>query len=632
MAQAKRHGARRRPILTGMAVAIALLSIYAGFDYHSSRPEILAYDGLTATAKAAAQGTEFAVVTGTPWATDAATAVLAENGTACDAAIAALLVINVTHGEAAAFGGVAPVLYFDSAAQTVKSYIGVGTAPAKADIAYFTGEGHTYIPSLDIAAQLVPVGMDVITGLMQECGTLPFTRLAAPAIEIAIAGFPMHAVMLRNLDLAWYERLGMRFLMPSSADVWMPNGWLQPFRLHQKTTFPDLAKTLEELADAESRALAVGGSRSEAIAALREHFYSGPIADQIVAFHEANSGLITEEDLHNYRGGWEQPIKAQLDEYTWFGNGTWSQSIMEPLTLNILAHTRLTELVHNSPEYIHTVTQAIELAMSDRDTYTGDPAFVEVPLDTLLSSDYALARSSLMTEAAFDGSARAGDIPGYGGTRTGDKSAWLERPAALSDLVQFAVGQDTSQLAIVDRSGNAIVITPSDFPKSPMLPGTGINLGDRMTQFRLDPEHVNALAPGKRPRITPHSVMVFKNDRLHLTFSTPGGDMQAQALVQVFLNMHLFGMDLQSAIDAPRFFSINSPSSFSPHEFTPGGIRLEKALFDASGEGLRELGYTTIEDPKWDKDFGAVGAIITRPDGTIIAAADPREETTAHAE
>lgn len=635
MTPTKQRTSRRRLLLRATGLALALLLGCLTFEYHQTRAPILPYNDLTGTLKQAAQGREFAVVTGTPWATDAAVEVLKANGSACDAAVAALLVLNVTHGEAAAFGGVAPTLYFNHATQQVRSYIGVGTAPAKATISYFVEDGHTYIPSLNIAAQLIPAGMDVMTGLLTECGTMPFSQLAAPAIALAHQGFPMHAIMHRNLNLAWYERLGMRVIMPSTADVWLANGWLQPFRLHQKTTFSQLGDTLQRLAAVETAALQAGANAAEALTAIRDYFYNGPIAAQIADFHANSRGLIEKKDLSNYRGGWEQPLRAQLGAYTWFGNGTWSQSIMEPLILNILQHTRLAELEHNSPAYIHIVTQAIELAMSDRDTYIGDPDFVDVPLATLLSPQYAATRRRHMTEQAYNSPVQAGEIPGYGGTRTGGSVATGKGAGITARILQrlpFAVGQDTSQLAILDRQGNAVVITPSDFPKSPMLPGTGINLGDRMTQFRLDPSHVNALRPGKRPRITPHSVIVFKHNQFHLAFSTPGGDMQAQALVQVFLNMTLFDMSLQEAISAPRFYSINSPSSFSPHDATPGGIRLEQDVYNTAAKGLQQLGYDTLKDPQWDKDFGAVGAIMKAPDGTITAAADPREETTAHAQ
>jgi gamma-glutamyltranspeptidase/glutathione hydrolase len=301
---------------------------------------------------------------------------------------------------------------------------------------------------------------------------------------------------------------------------------------------------------------------------------------------------------------------------------------MEPLTLQILEGIDLKSMGHNSPQYIHTVTQAIELAMADRDTFVADSAFVDVPLDVLLSKEYAAERRVQMTDSAFFNLPAAGNIPGYGS----NPASSVPTPDSgfdLASLTDYAIGQDTSQLVVVDGQGNAIVITPSDFPKSPMLPNSGINLGDRMTQFRLDPAHINALEPGKRPRITPHSVIIFKDGKFFMAYSTPGGDMQAQALVQVFLNMEVFGMDIQQAVSAPRFYSISAPSSFSPHEFTPGGIRIESDLYQQVAEQLKALGYVPQEDPSWDKDFGAVGAILIGPDGRLYAGADPREETTA---
>jgi gamma-glutamyltranspeptidase/glutathione hydrolase len=195
--------------------------------------------------------------------------------------------------------------------------------------------------------------------------------------------------------------------------------------------------------------------------------------------------------------------------------------------------------------------------------------------------------------------------------------------------VAFRVGQDTSQLAVVDAKGNAVVMTPSDFPQTPMVPGTGLNLGNRMNQFRLDRKSPNALAPGKRPRITPHAVIVFKDGKFFMAISTPGGDVQPQALVQVFLNMAVFSMGIQDAISAPRFYSTAAPSSFAPNKAFPGHVRLEADLYDKVAQNMKALGYVPDRDPKWDKDYGAVGAIVRDTDGALSAGADPREETTA---
>ncbi|MBN1636737.1 MAG: gamma-glutamyltransferase, partial [Deltaproteobacteria bacterium] len=192
------------------------------------------------------------------------------------------------------------------------------------------------------------------------------------------------------------------------------------------------------------------------------------------------------------------------------------------------------------------------------------------------------------------------------------------------------VGKDTSYISIIDRLGNAVSLTPSDFPMTPMVPGTGLTLGNRMTQFRLDPEHADALEPGKRPRITPNPSMVFKNGELFMSFGTPGGDMQTQAMVQVFLNIAVFGMDPQEAIDAPRFCSFNFPDSFSPHTYQPGTIGLEEHLYKTVSSSLKELGYTALSAGNWDENYGAVCAIIKDPQSAnLISGADPRQESWA---
>jgi gamma-glutamyltranspeptidase/glutathione hydrolase len=422
--------------------------------------------------------------------------------------------------------------------------------------------------------------------------------------------------------------LGFSIIMPSTAHNYLRGEWWRPIHLHDRVQFPELANSLEELVNAEKAVLDAGGTREEGIKAVRDYFYKGPIAEKIVAFHQEEGGFFSYDDLATYSGGWEQPVIGTFSDYTFYGNGTWSQGIMEPLTLQILEGIDLKSMGHNSPQYIHTVTQAIELAMADRDTYVADSAFVDVPLEILLSKEYASERRAQMTDQAFVDLPAPGVIPGFGKTPASSHPT-PDSSFKLSSLTDYSIGQDTSQLVVIDPQGNAVVITPSDFPKSPMLPNSGLNLGDRMTQFRLDPNHINALEPGKRPRITPHSVIVFKDGKFFMAYSTPGGDMQAQALVQVFLNMEVFGMDIQQAVSAPRFYSISAPSSFSPHEFTPGGLRLESDLYQQVHEQLSALGYIPQEDPAWDKDFGAVGAILIGPDGKLYAGADPREETTA---
>lgn len=607
-----------------LGLTLLALVIYALLPKGPRDP--MQYTDRTKTAKEMVIANSYAVVTGTPWATQAAVDVLERGGNACDAAVAALLVINVTHGEAAAFPGVAPTMVYNAATGQVRSYIGAGKAPMAATIEKFKARGYENVPNFNIWNQLIPASPDVIAALLSDCGSLTFGELAAPAIALAREGFPAHPIMVRNLNFSLIERIGFSILMPTTAQIYLRGEWWRPIHLHDRMRFPELANSLQTLADAEQATLDASGSREEGIAAMRAYFYTGPIAQQIVAFHQKEGGFFTAQDLATYTGGWEQPVSGTYGPYTFYSNGTWSQGVMVPHILQILEGLDLASLGHNSPQYIHTVTQAIELAMADRDTYIADPAFVNVPLDHLLSKEYAAERRAQITSRAFYNLPAPGVIPGYGGRTNAPQPDHRTLNVSLAD---FSIGQDTSQVAVLDPQGNAVVITPSDFPKSPMVPGLGLTLGDRMTQFRLDPTHVNALEPGKRPRITPHALIVFKDGKFFMAYSTPGGDMQAQALVQVFLNVAVFGMDIQQAVSAPRFYSISAPSSFSPHEFTPGGLRLETDLYQQVAEPLRALGYTPQEDPAWDKDFGAVGAILKGPDGRLYTGADPREETTA---
>jgi len=620
--------------LGSLSLILLALIVYALLPKGLRDP--MPYTFSTKTEKQLLTANQFAVVAGTPWASQAGYDILERGGNACDAAIASLLTLNVTHGEASSFPGVAPTMYYNAQTGEVKSYIGAGKAPAAATIEKFKERGFETVPELDLWSQLIPASPDVIVSLLTDCGTMSFGELAQPAIKVAREGFPAHPIMVRNLDFSLMERIGFAVLMPENTQVFLRGEWWRPVHLNERMIFPDLANTLEAMANAEQEAVNNGATRSEALQAVRDYFYKGPLAEKIAAYHKEAGGLITYNDLATYTGGWEEPVVGHYGEYTIYATGTWSQGIMESLILQTLEGIDLKSMGHNSSQYIHTVTQAIDLAMADRDAYIGDPAFVDVPLDVLLSKEYADARRLALTERAFASLPVPGLIAPPSSESTPDPLAGLSPAQALLALTDFSAGQDTSQLVVVDAQGNALVMTPSDFPQTPMIPGTGLNLGNRMNQFRLDPNHVGALEPGKRPRITPHAIILFKNDtrsspvdKFYMALSTPGGDMQAQALVQVFLNMQVFGMDIQQAVSAPRFYTIAWPSSFAPHESYPAHIRLEADLYATAAQGLTALGYTPQEDPKWDKDFGAVGAIMVGDNGELLAGADPREETTA---
>ena len=623
---------RGRSFLIWTGSVIAALAAALGITYLSlpqGPRESMKFNDPHLTGRSAVSSEHFMAATGTPWATRAAVETMEKGGNAVDAAVAALLALNVTYGEAASFPGVAPILIYDARTGMVESYTGAGTAPAAATIEKFRARGWTTVPKMDIWSQLIPASPDVIISILSKYGTRSFTELSRPAIKLAREGFPVHDTMLKNLNLSLIERLGFAILMPYNAQVYLGGQWWRP--LHHGEIFrrPELAHTLELMAGAEHDVIARGGTREEGLQAARSMFYKGAIAEKIVAFHKQKGGLFTSADLAGYRGYFETPLQGSYGPYTIYANQTWNQSAVTPMVLQVLEGIDLKSMGHNSPEYVHTVLQAIELTMADREAYFGDPQFVQVPVKGLLHIRYAQERRKLLTPGkAFGKMPSAGDPGKF--ESVSYKVPVSPEIAVLPAHQGMQPGKDTSYISVVDTQGNAVSLTPSDFPQTPMVPGTGLTLGNRMNQFRLDPQHPDALAPGKRPRITPNASMVLKDGKLFMSFGTPGGDTQTQTNVQVFLNIVVFGMDPQQAIEAPRFQSFNFPDSFAPHVYKAGTIGLELPLYQSAGKQLEAMGYKIEVGEKWDNKYGAADAIIRDAQtGRLTGGADPREESWA---
>lgn len=613
-------------VIAGVAVGCAA--------FRGGARSVVEFDDPHRTPRESARSATHMAATGSPWATEAALKILDTGGNAFDAGMAALLALNVTYPEAASFPSVAPTMIYDAEKGEVWSYCGTGTAPAKATIDCFRSKGHETIPTMGILAQLVPASPDAIIAILDRYGTMSFGGISEEAIRLASEGFPVHSMMLKHLDLNIFERLGFRILMPYNAQVYFSGGWWRPLRHKELFRQPDLARTLTAMAQAEIAVIEAGGSRSEGLRAVRDYFYNGPVADAIAELHRKKDGLMTREDLENYAGYWEVPLTGRFGDYEVHANRTWSQGAVLLMALQILDGVDLRSMGRNSPCYVHTIIQALELAMADREAYFGDPAFVDVPIEGLLSRTYAVSRREWMTPDRAFGKMPAAGIPADfadAGTterklseRTGTLARQSEGTGSLANIT------DTSYLAVTDKWGNSVSLTPSDFPLSPMVPGTGLCLGIRMTQFRLEPDHPAALMPGKRPRITPNASMVTRHGKLFLTFGTPEGDQQPQALLQVFLNFMVFGMDIQDAIDAPRFRSKNFPDSFSPHEYNPGKLLMERGLYQQVGENLESMGYEIEVVEDWYYEMGAVCAIVRDPEtGELIGGADPRQENWA---
>lgn len=568
------------------------------------------------------------VASGHPLATNAGLAILRKGGNACDAGVATCMALNVVRPFSAGMVGVAPTLIYDAKIGKVRSYCGVGTAPAVATPCYYRKKGWPVAPIFGIDAQLIPASPDVWISILKAYGTMSFGEVAEAAIRLAEEGHALNKTAVTFMEMPAWQRLGIKLIWPYNYQIfYVPFEPAGP-QVGEVLVQPDLARSLRLMVAAEQEELRCTGDRIKALEAARAVFYEGEIAEAIVRLQKEKGGGITREDLAGFHGRWEEPVYGTFHDYTIWSNKTWCQGPTVPMILQILEGIDLKALGHNSPEYISTVAQAIELAFADREAYFGDPDFVDVPIKGLLSKAYAAERRKLIDpRRAFGKMPPPGDPWKYEGRPRPDKLYASQEPAA--GILQPWMQRDTTYLCIVDAEGNAFSLTPSDFPWSPMVPDCGIMLGTRMSQFHLRVGHPNQVAPGKRPRITPNPSMVTRGDELVMPFGTPGGDQQPQAMVQVFLNIMVWGMDPQTSIEALRFKSKNFPDSFSPHLYYPGKLEIEEALADRA-DALTAQGYKVELVPTESAhEMGAVCAILKEPAGRLIGGADPREECFA---
>jgi gamma-glutamyltranspeptidase/glutathione hydrolase len=312
-------------------------------------------------------------------------------------------------------------------------------------------------------------------------------------------------------------------------------------------------------------------------------------------------------------------VRTRFDDIDLHACGPWSQGPVLPMALNILKGYNLKAMGHNSPQYVHVVTEAFKLAYADRHHHFGDPRFIKVPIKGLLSDRYAEHRRSLISlEKAWAEMPPAGDP---------DTFANIPQRCVPAPESDEAPGPgDTSYLCVIDSEGNAFSCTPSDgSDKTPVIPGVGVVCSGRGTQSWSDPSHPCSVAPGKRPRLTPNPAMAFRSGHVYMPFGTPGGDVQCQAMLQVFLNINVFGMSAQAAVEAPRFAGYSYPGSFEPHAYYPGRLHMEKSLVEEFGEDLRDMGHKVYE---WDERTWLAGAVCTivndHKNGVLHGAADPR--------
>jgi gamma-glutamyltranspeptidase/glutathione hydrolase len=431
--------------------------------------------------------------------------------------------------------------------------------------------------------------------------------VAADAIVLCERGFPVYDVLAGSIGLH-----GARLAAyPSSAAVFMPGG--RPLGVGDLLVQADLGRTLRRLVEAEASGGA--GGRAAGLRAARELFYRGEIAEEIARFSRGQGGLLAYEDLAGFSVGVEPPTRTSYRGYELFGCGPWCQGPTLPIALNVLEGYDLAGLGHNSPAYLHRLTEALKAAFSDREHYIADPEFVDVPLDELLSRERAARwRERIDPDRAWSAlppRLPAGDAPGG--------PAPSARPTA-------AVPPDTSYVCVVDRQGNVFSATPSDgFTEVPLVPGLGFVVSPRGTQSWLDPTHPACVAPGKRPRLTPSPFILFRDGRPVMPFGSPGADVQPQAMLQFVLNVVEFGMEPQAAAEAPRLATYSMPITADPHPCRPNLVRLEERAGAEAFAGLAALGHEVAPWPDWHPAAGSVcGILIDHERGTLTAGADPR--------
>jgi gamma-glutamyltranspeptidase/glutathione hydrolase len=556
-------------------------------------------------------GTRHMVSAGHYLAAHAGFEVLEAGGNAIDAGVATAIAIGVLQPDKVNCGGVAPAMIWLAERREMVTIDGLGVWPQAVTPEYFREHHGGRIPPGPVRS-VVPAAPDAWLTALERFGTMSFGEVAAAAIRYARDGYPVHAQMAAYLE----DRRPALERWPSSCAVFYPHGRaLKPGEIFVQR---DLARTLQHLADEEAAAAARGG-RAAGLQAARDAFYRGEIARCIAEFHAASGGLLTREDLASFRVRLEAPVRARFGDYEVYACGPWCQGPVLPMTLNLLAGRDLVALGHNSTEYIHLLTQALSLAFSDRHHWFGDPRHVDVPIAGLLSRDYAAQRARLIRmERAYSAMPPPGDARGDGRP----PSAPVPPPEPEGTLP----GGDTSYACVVDRHGNAYSVTPSDGCEgAPIVPGLGLIVSPRGSQSWTDPRHPSCADAGKRPRLTPSPAIVLRGDRLFMPFGTPGGDVQPQAMLQVFLNIVVFGMDVQQALEAPRFSTYNFPGSFEPHPYLPGLVALEARVSGAVGAALARLGHRVHWWEDWTWLAGAACAIVVDPEsGVLRGGADPR--------
>ncbi|HEU5237818.1 MAG TPA: gamma-glutamyltransferase [Pyrinomonadaceae bacterium] len=575
------------------------------------------------TMRPVVRGQHFAVASMKAEATRAAERILEKGGNAFDAIVAGQAVLGIVDAAMNGIGADATLLIYDSKTKKVYSLNAEGTAPRLATIEWYKEHNGGKLPISDsLLAGTVPGCIDAWYILLDRWGTMSFAEVLKEAIDLADNGFPVGDSLARAFTVPVADKKLHKY--PTTVKLYYTNN--RPPQAGEIFRNPDLARTLKRLVEAETQNKSKG--RHEALKAARDRFYKGDIAREMAKFSEENGGLFRYEDFANYTAKIEEPISIDYHGYQIYKNASASQGPAELFALRILEGYDLKALGHNSADYIHTSVEATKLAFADRDKYLGDLDFIKIPYEGLLSKEYAAERRAMIDKNTASLEFRPGTAEKFASDKTP-----LDRPVKVTVAGEGDHDGDTSYIAVVDSSRNLITFTPSLHSAF----GTGVVMGNlgfifncRGDYYTLEKGEANALAPGKRPRSTLQGTLVMKDGQPHMVIGTPGADAQVLLTMQTLLNMIDFGMNVQQAIEAPKWLTRAFPASPFPHTMYPGDLSVEARVPESVRKELLARGHKLKVHGPWQD--GSLAAIVIDPKtGVISAGSDPRTEAYAWA-
>lgn len=555
------------------------------------------------TVKPVLHGRHWVAITGKPLGATAGAMIFQRGGNAVDATCAMLAAVT-TMWDVLSWGGETQALIYHPGLKKVIGINALGVAPTGATPEYYRAKGMNYPPEFGPLAAVTPGTPGGLMTMLAEYGTMSLAEVLAPAIQMA-DGYPIEAQTANSIESqkAWIKQ------WPYSKALFLthPGEKREAPNAGEIFTQADLAVTLRKLVEAEARAKKAGKTRKEAIYAAYDRFYKGDIAAEIARSTQEQGGLITMQDLADWKVKIEEPLSTTYRGIEVFKLREWQQGPALLQALNILENADVKSMGYNSTRYLHTVYQAMSLAFADRDFYYGDPAFPPAsPIKGLLSKDYAKQRFGQINWIENDPAIKPGDpYPFQGGVnpfldllkawppKAKPVPASTDQTGARSFDEGFRAG--TTSIQAADENGWVVSVTPSGGWVPAVIAGrTGVGLSQRAQSFVLDPAEspFNVMAPGKRPRVTLTPTLALKDGKPYASFAVQGGDTQDQNLLQFFLNLVEFGMNVQQAAEAPNIASYQMRSSFGAHESRPGRMTLNESMPPWVRDDLRKMGYT----------------------------------------